>query len=276
MQTVPEQFRVPAARHGELVQLHYQSRVYHPELPSYGETYEKSVRVYLPYGYDPTHEYPVVYILHGGGGDDYYDWLSENDPSPTTLLENLLEAGKAEPCVLVFPNMRSDPNQSNRNSSWTSFYHFAADLRHDLIPFIETHYSVAKTREARAICGLSMGGFQTLATGIGDLYDLFGWYGAFSCSFNGGHGMTFSLEKALDIIETSEYGLPYLYWCCGTADPACYAQFARDTAMLERYLPACRKLEKGRNLEVAHIEGGGHNYAVWQYALFHFLQRIFK
>ena len=276
MLTIPEIYRAPAETYGEVVQLSYPTRVYNPELSTYQEPYMKSVRVYLPHGYDATHTYPVVYVLHGGGGDDFYDWLSEDDPNPTSVLENLIRDGKAEPCILVFPNTRSDVNQSNRNGTWTSFYHFAPDLRHDLIPFIEERFSVGKTREMRAICGLSMGGFQTTQMGIGELYDLFAWYGAFSCSFNGGNGMTFSVEKAIAVIEGSSYDLKRFYLACGTEDPACFRTFSRDVEVLDRYLPACHKIEKGKNYEPEFIEGGGHNYAVWQYTFYRFLQMIFR
>lgn len=276
MQTIPEKYRAPAEHFGEVLELQYATQVYNPELPSYGESYRKSVRVYLPYGYDAGRTYPVVYVLHGGGGDDYHDWLSEEDPSPVSILENLVRFGDARPCVLVFPNTRSDENQSNRNGTWTSFYHFAHDLRHDLIPFIEEQFSVGKTRESRAICGLSMGGFQTTQMGIGELYDLFAWYGAFSASFNGGNGMTFSVEKALDIIEGSDFDLGCFYLACGTDDTACYRTFARDVATIERYLPTCQRLIKGQNYEAEFIDGGCHNYAVWQYTFFRFLQRIFQ
>lgn len=276
MQTIPEAYRIPAQVRGEVIQLSYPTRVYNPELSTYGEPYIKSVHVYLPHNYDAARTYPVVYVLHGGGGDDFYDWLSENDPHPVSILENLISCGKAEPCILVFPNTRSDTNQSNRNGTWTSFYHFAPDLRHDLIPFIEGHFSAGKTRESRAICGLSMGGFQTTQMGIGELYDLFAWYGAFSCSFNGGNGMTFSVEKALAIIENSPYELGCFYLACGTEDAACFRTFSRDVAALDRYLPVCHKIEKGRNYESECIADGGHNYAVWQYTFYRFLQMIFK
>ena len=93
MQTIPEKFRVPAEQCGEVLQLQYPTRVYNPELPNYGEPYRKSVRVYLPHGYDAGKTYNVVYVLHGGGGDDFYDWLSEDDPCPTTILENLVRDG---------------------------------------------------------------------------------------------------------------------------------------------------------------------------------------
>ena len=276
MQTIPEKFRVPAEQCGEVLQLQYPTRVYNPELPNYGEPYRKSVRVYLPHGYDAGKTYNVVYVLHGGGGDDFYDWLSEDDPCPTTILENLVRDGLVEPCILVFPNTRSDANQSNRNGTWTSFYHFAPDLRNDLIPFIEEQFSVGKSRESRAICGLSMGGFQTTQMGIGELYDLFAWYGAFSASFNGGNGMTFSVEKALAIVEGSDYALGYFYLACGTEEPLCFRTFSRDVATLDRYLPLCRHIEKGRNYESEAIDGGSHNYAVWQYTFYRFLQLIFK
>ena len=276
MWTIPESYRVPAKHSGQIQQLTYATRVYNPELPDYGNPLTKSVRVYLPCGYDPARTYPVLYVLHGGGGDDFHDWLSETDPNPTDLLEHLVEDGKAQPCVLVFPNTRSDSNQSNRNGTWTSFYHFAPDLRGDLIPFIEERFSVGKTRESRGICGLSMGGFQTCQTGIGELYDLFAWYGGFSCSFNGGNGMTFSVEKALAVMENSPFDLGCFYLTCGTQDPACFATFSRDIAALEGYLPQCRKVQKGKNYFVESLEGGSHNYQVWQYAFYRFLQLIFK
>ena len=273
---IPDQFRKRAEPVGEVRQLHYRSKVYNPDLPEYGQEYTKSVRVYLPAGYDNGKTYPVVYVLHGGGGDDYHDWLSENDPNPAWILENLVHTGEIEPCVLVFPNCRSDINQDHGHMAWNSAYTFGPDLRGDLIPFIEAHFSVSRRREGRAICGLSLGGFQTAQIGIGELYDLFGWYGVFSASFNGGNGMTFSVDKALEIIHNSPYDLGYLYLLCGTLDPACYATFSRDVALLAEKIPGSGKIIEGVNYTAEEAIGGKHDYAVWQYGLYRFLRLAFK
>lgn len=274
--TIPLQYRRQSEKIGRVVQLHYPTSVYNPELPEYGQEYQKSVRVYLPYGYDEKKEYNVVYTLHGGGGDDYTDWLSENDPNPTWILENLAQSGEAEPCILVFPNGRTDLNQDKSNCKWMSYYSFGPDLRNDLIPFIEEHFSVGKKRENRAVCGLSMGGFQTLSIGIGELFDLFAWLGAFSASFNGGNGMTFSADKAMSVINNSGFDLGYLYMICGTKDPACYETFSRDIARLAKIVPESGKIRQDSNFSYVEAEGGSHNYKVWQYGLYSFLKRIFR
>ena len=77
-------------------------------------------------------------------------------------------------------------------------------------------------------------------------------------------------------MEGSDYALGYFYLACGTEDPLCYRTFSRDVATLDRYLPLCRHIEKGRNYESEAIDGGSHNYAVWQYTFYRFLQLIFK
>jgi enterochelin esterase-like enzyme len=273
---IPERYRKPSDKTGRVVQLFYPSKVYNPDLADFGREYTKSVRVYLPSGYDETKAYNTVYVLHGGGGDDYYDWLSENDPNPAWILENLMQFDGVQPCVLVFPNCRSDTDQHGAHFNWNSFYSFGPDLHSDLIPFIQAHFPVRCERENRAMCGLSMGGFQTTQIGIGELYDLFAWFGVFSASFNGGNGMTFSVDKAMDIINNSTGGLSYLYMICGTEDRACFGTFSRDVALLAEKVPQSGKITEGINYSAVEADGGGHDYAVWQYGLYSFLQLLFR
>jgi len=109
--------------------------------------------VYLPDDYDPDqHAYPVMYLLHGSGGNEM-SWLVAGDLRSTA--DRLIEAGAIPPAVIVMPASRS---------WWVDGHNEAAEtaLLSDLIPHIETSFSVIPAREGRLIGGLSAGGYGTV------------------------------------------------------------------------------------------------------------------
>ena len=141
--------------------------------------------IYTPPGYSKKNKYPVLYLLHGIGGDEK-EWL--NGGKPQVILDNLYAQGKIEPMIVVMPNGRAMKNDRAGGNIMASdkvqaFATFEKDLLNDLIPFIEKKYSVFTDREHRAIAGLSMGGGQSLNFGLGNL-DKFAWIGGFSSAPN--------------------------------------------------------------------------------------------
>src|SRR5690242_15576713 len=123
--------------------------------------------IYTPPGYSKKKKYPVLYLLHGIGGDEK-EWL--NGGHPEIILDNLYAQGKVEPMVVVMPNgraMKDDRATGNifDSAKVAAFATFEKDLLNDLIPFIEKKYPVYTDREHRAIAGLSMGGGQSLNFG---------------------------------------------------------------------------------------------------------------
>ena len=113
--------------------------------------------IYTPPGFSKKNKYPVLYLLHGIGGDEK-EWL--NGGKPQVILDNLYAENKIEPMIVVMPNgraMKDDRAGGNvfDSAKVAAFATFEKDLLNDLIPFIEKKYPVLTDREHRAIVGLS-------------------------------------------------------------------------------------------------------------------------
>lgn len=129
---------------------------------------DKRMQVYLPPGYDAAGSvrYPVLYLNHGGGGNDL-DWTKVDQKqggSANFILDNLIAAGKAKKMLVVMPDSSkcasATPPAPGKDNGCTEEY-----LR-DIIPYIDSHYKTRASREGRALAGLSMGGFVVLHTGL--------------------------------------------------------------------------------------------------------------
>ena len=125
--------------------------------------------IYLPPGYSAGTKYPVLYLLHGIG-DDERGWSEKG--AAAVILDNLAADRKIVPQIVVMPNGRASATvtvQTPWGEQFPAFAAFEKDLLNDLIPYVESHYSVKSDRAARALAGLSMGGGQTLNFGLGHL-----------------------------------------------------------------------------------------------------------
>lgn len=136
--------------------------------------------IYTPPNFNKKTKYPVLYLLHGIGGDEK-EWLKGGNPQ--VILDNLYADGKLAPMIVVMPNgraMKDDRAVGNifDKDKVEAFATFEKDLLNDLIPFVEKKYPTLTDREHRAIAGLSMGGGQALNFGLGNL-DKFAWVGGF-------------------------------------------------------------------------------------------------
>lgn len=119
----------------------------------------RKCNVLLPANYSTQKKYPVLYLLHGIGGT-HSEWLNAN---PTAIIGNLVAEGKASDMIVVMPNVRAAANDSVPQNilskeNTNAFDNFINDLSNDLMPFINSNYSVKQGRENTAIAGLSMGG----------------------------------------------------------------------------------------------------------------------
>ena len=141
--------------------------------------------IYTPPGFSKDKKYPVLYLLHGIGGDEK-EWLIGGQPQ--VILDNLYAEKKIEPMIVVMPNgraMKDDRAGGNimEPAKVQAFATFEKDLLNDVIPFIEKTFPVIQDRESRALAGLSMGGGQSLNFGLGNL-DTFAWIGGFASAPN--------------------------------------------------------------------------------------------
>jgi enterochelin esterase-like enzyme len=215
--------------------------------------------VYTPPGYAPTGQYPVLYLLHGIGGDET-EW--QRGGAPETILDNLFADKKAVPMIVVMPNGRAQPNDRAEGDVFRSapaFTVFEKDLLTDLIPFVESHYPVKKNRLDRALAGLSMGGGQSLNFGLGHL-DTFAWIGAFSAAPN-----TKAPEELVPNPAEAARMLKLLWISCGDKDGLIFVSQRTHRYLKEKSVP-----------HVWHVEPGGHDFGVWKNDLYLFAQRIFR
>ena len=217
--------------------------------------------IYTPPGYSKDKKYPVLYLLHGIGGDEK-EWL--NGGQPQVILDNLYAANKVEPMIVVMPNgraMKDDRAAGNimAPDKVEAFATFEKDLLKDLIPYIDKNYPVIKDSEHRAIAGLSMGGGQSLNFGLGNL-DVFAWIGGFSSAPN-----TKKPEELIPDPALARNKLKLLWISCGDKDGLItYSKRTHD------YLNA-------NNIpHVYYVDHGYHDFNVWKNSLYMFSQLLFK
>jgi enterochelin esterase-like enzyme len=217
--------------------------------------------IYTPPGFSKDKRYPVLYLLHGIGGDEK-EWV--NGAQPQVILDNLYSEDKIEPMIVVMPNGRAMKDDRAVGNIFDSikvqaFSTFERDLLDDLIPFIEETYSVYKDREHRAIAGLSMGGGQSLNFGLGNL-DEFAWIGSFSAAPN-----TKKPELLLPNPGEARKKLKLLWISCGDNDNLIsFSQRTHDY------------LESNSVPHIFYVEPGAHDFRVWKNDLCLFTQLLFK
>ena len=140
---------------------------------------ERGANVLLPADYSADKKYAVLYFLHGIFGDE--NSMLEDNNKAKEIVANLVAQGRTKDVIVVFPNMfaKTDPNQQPAFNSEAvlPYDNFINDLVNDLIPVIESRYSVYTDRENRGILGFSMGGRETLFIGL-SRPDLFAYIGA--------------------------------------------------------------------------------------------------
>src|SRR5450631_3797758 len=201
----------------------------------------RRVILYTPPGYNRKKKYPVLYLLHGIGGDEK-EWL--NGGTPQNILDNLYAEGKIEPMIVVMPNgraMKDDRAVGNifDSAKVQAFANFEKDLLNDLIPFIQKHYQVYTDQKHRAIAGLSMGGGQSLNFGLGNL-DIFAWIGGFSSAPN-----TKSPEELVPDPEAAKRKLKLLWISCGDNDGLITFSKRTHDYLYEKGVPHIYYIEPG-------------------------------
>ena len=226
----------------------------------------RRMTVYTPYGYETNKKtkYPVLYLLHGGGGDEEA-WTSMGRTAQ--ILDNLIEKGLAKPMIVVMPNGNpgqqaavtlnlpvSDVNYrdpANANAYVTS-------LVKEIIPFVEKNYRAIPKKEARAIAGLSMGGGHTTSATM--LFPgVFDYICPMSCGMRDGEGV----DAQMQAIKKAGYKL---YWIgCGTDDFA----WPGTEVMVEI-------LKRNGMEHTLFASDGGHVWYNWRYYLNTFAQLLFK
>lgn len=235
--------------------------------------------VYTPAGYDRNNKsvkYPVLYLLHGGGGDeDAWSTLGRT----CQILDNLIAQGKAKPMIVVMPN--GNPNQYAAQTlgipvktdvkQYASGFDNYSSLVADILPYIERNYPVIKNRRGRAVAGLSMGGGQSFYIAFRNV-DVFANVGIFSSGLIGSSaigGAPFDAEQHFPGMYTNpvKYNkFDVIYLACGEQDNR-----------IDGMLDFKQKLtDKGYKGVVWEQYPGAHEWKVWRRNLSSFVQLIFK
>lgn len=242
----------PEAAHGKIDTITYASKTV---------GVSRRALIYTPPGFSKERKYPVLYLLHGIGGDEK-EWLKGGQPQ--VIFDNLYAEKKMEPMIVVMPNgraMKDDRAIGNPfdKEKVEAFATFEKDLLKDLIPYIEKNFPVLKDRENRAIAGLSMGGGQSLNFGLGNP-DKFAWVGGFSSAPN-----TKKPEQLLADPANAAGQYKVIFLSCGDKDG-----LINITQETSRYL--------GKN-NIPHIfytDHGYHDFKVWKNSLYMFAQLLFR
>jgi enterochelin esterase-like enzyme len=222
------------------------------------------MQVYTPPGYSAEKKYPQLYVLHGIGGNEREEWTRGG--AANVILDNLIADKKIEPMVVVFPNgnATAEPNAGGRGGFGGGGFGgwgepFEKELLTDIIPYIESHYSVEAGRTHRAVTGLSMGGGQALNIGLKNL-DVFAWVGGFSSAPN-----TSPPEQLVPDPEKASKELKLLYVSCGNKDG------------LMRVSQGVHKYLKEKNVpHIWHVDDHAHDFEHWKKGLYNFAQLVFK
>lgn len=238
--------------HGSVVPFEYASSVT-------GTT--RKANVYLPPDYSPDKKYPVLYLLHGIGGDET-EWLRFDVPN--TILDNLIADGQAVPMIIVMPNGRALTDDRAEGNVFApekvqGFTNFEGDLLECLIPAVQAKFSTYTDASHRAIAGLSMGGGQTINIGLAHP-DRFAWLGAFSAAPN-----TKSCAEMIPDPAATKAKLRLFYLSCGNRDGL--INFSQG---FHRYL------RENNFPHIWNVDDAGHDPVSWGNNLHHFAKLLFK
>lgn len=282
-------YQVHSVPHGSLSAVWY---------PSRSLKMSRRAMVYTPPGYETGQQrYPVLYLLHGGGGDEEAWAVMGRAPE---IFDNLIAAGKMKPTIVVMPNGNivqeanasltpSDPTTYYGPSSTTKWILRTTDsLVTDLLPYVDATFRTVPDANDRAITGLSMGGAQSFYLGL-TRTDLFGWVGAFSGGFpllpgvgidvappadaarRRGPDVSRSIDpaKLAKLVPTIGPGLnsrtKLIYLASGT-DDGLWTSFGVVKQTLK---------DNGVRYATFEREGYGHEWAFWRLALADFCSKLF-
>ncbi|HEX2967552.1 MAG TPA: alpha/beta hydrolase-fold protein [Bacteroidales bacterium] len=246
-----------AGKRGNLRKVWYNS-------PTIGAT--RRMYVYTPYGYETSAEsYPVLYLLHGGGGDEDA-WVTMG--RACQILDNLIEKKLAVPMICVMPN--GNPGQEaartslipekalDRNAPGVANLYINSIVK-DIIPYVEKNYRVIAKPEARAVSGLSMGGAHTLSV-TNEYPGVFGYICPLSM---GVRDTQTDIDSKLQGVKKAGYKL---YWVgCGNEDFVYEMAKSLDAALTRNGLE-----------HTFYVTGGGHTWSNWRVYLNTFGQLLFK
>ncbi len=258
-------YKVNDVPHGTVARSWYSS-------PALNKT--RRMTIYTPPGYETSNEsYPVLYLLHGAGGDEEA-WIALGRASQ--ILDNLIAQGKAKPMIVVMTNgnavQQAAPGEAPKGMYKPSFMgetRMDGDFEKsfpDVIKYIESTYRVKKDKAHRAICGLSMGGFHSLH--ISKQYpDMFDYVGLFSAAILPPQDANSDVYKNMDEKMKIQFSKkPKLYWIgIGKAD-----------FLYQANVDFRKKLDENNYPYEYYETEGGHIWKNWRIYLSVFAPKLFR
>lgn len=237
-------------------------------------TVKKPAYIYLPPYYDendPETNYPVLYLMHGIGGNETEWGMTSSSSSIAQYMNKGIAKGEIKPFIIVCPVGRSTTNYTDASfDNMASFYVFGKELRNDLIPYMEANYNVETNRDGRAMAGLSMGGMQTINIGMCECLDIISWFGAFSAA-----PTSYEKEKVASIITSepfTDYSINYFYNICGLQDSTAWDSHSAAAKNIDTI---CSKFVKYENYYWKEKDGY-HNFDIWNLGFKDFAKIAFK
>ncbi len=233
---------------------------------------ERRLFVYTPYGYaDSRTKYPVLYLLHGAGGDeDAWSTMGR----ACQILDNLIEKGLAKPMICVMPNgnptqvaartlmipeKQADPNDPAMGMMGNLY---PKSIVEDIVPFIESKYRVDAKPRSRAIAGLSMGGAHTITTSL--MYPgFFQYICPLSMGLMGQQGEDNTVNDQFKALKKAGYKLYFL--ACGDSDFLYESAKSLDQTLTDNGLK-----------HTFFVTPGGHTWSNWRIYLNTFAPQLFK
>ncbi|HZM11468.1 MAG TPA: alpha/beta hydrolase-fold protein [Candidatus Limnocylindrales bacterium] len=227
---------------------------------------QRDFYVYTPPGFDPKAKtkYPVFYLLHGFS-DSADGWTAVGKAN--VILDNLIAQSKVKPMIVVMPLGYGTPEMIKlKQAAWNhpdvrqqNFDGFRKSLLTEVMPMVEGAYPVSTKREDRAIAGLSMGGSESLLTGLNNI-DKFAYVGSFSAG-----GLSDDYEPAFPTLDAKQASqLRTLWIACGTSD-----RLNDDNRKFKAWL-------KSKDIAFTDIETpGAHTWMVWRRNLINFAPLLF-
>jgi enterochelin esterase family protein len=221
----------------------------------------REMYIYTPPGYEKgAGTYPVLYLIHGGG-DTAISWSTVGRAND--ILDNLIAEQKAKPMIVVMPSGWT-PSGGQVMTSDATKDPFNTEMLKDIIPFVETHYRAKPTPESRALSGLSMGGIQTLNTGLHNL-GTFRYVAVMSSGWISEEDRQFFYKTEAAKIPTYNSKLKLFWWGWGQTD------IARENGLkvIEQFKKDGVKIE---TMETP----GGHEWANWRIYLHEVAPKLFR
>lgn len=257
---------------GDKGNLYSQQNVAHGTVSRVWATTEELSRrmtIYTPAGYEAGYRsYPVLYLLHGMGGDEEA-WIATGRMAE--IMDNLIAEGRAEPMIVVMPNgcMRHDAAPTYSAEEYKPYMSGSMDGSFEryfpsIVSWVDAHYRTYTSKDRRAIAGLSMGGFHAMQ--ISRSYpDMFDYVGLFSAAiYRGEEGVAIYENLAEGIAEQFSRGVS-LYWI----------GIGRDDFLFEENVAFRRMLDEG-GYEYEYFESeGGHTWRNWRCYLVEFVESLF-